>query len=91
MELDIPSLLAGYNDLKFTRSMTVPMQMDALPPEKRPEACLGCGACAAVCPQGIDIPAALSEFSALLASGPSWAEMCREREEAARRLREMNA
>ncbi|MBR3503948.1 MAG: aldo/keto reductase [Clostridia bacterium] len=90
MGLDIPLLLHGYNDLKFTRSMTVPMQMDALPPEKRPEACLGCGACAAVCPQGIDIPGALSEFAALLRSGPSWAEMCREREEAARRLKEMS-
>ena len=88
MGLDIPMLLHGYNDLKFTRSMTVPMQMDALPPEKRPQACIGCGACAAVCPQGIDIPGAMAEFAELLTSGPSWAEMCRQREEAARRRRE---
>ncbi len=88
MGLDIPMLLHGYNDLKFTRSMTVPMQMDALPPEKRPQACIGCGACAAVCPQGIDIPGTMSEFAELLTSGPSWAEMCRQREEAARRRRE---
>ena len=88
MGLDIPMLLHGYNDLKFTRSMTVPMKMDALPPEKRPQACIGCGACAAVCPQGIDIPGTMSEFAELLTSGPSWAEMCRQREEAARRRRE---
>lgn len=63
------------------------MQMEALPAEKRPESCIGCGACAAVCPQQIDIPAVMSEFSEMLANGPNWAELCRQREEAAERLR----
>ncbi len=88
MQLDIPMLIHAYNDLKFGSSMTVPMQMDALPEEKRPSACIGCGACAAVCPQKIDIPAALKEMADRIASMPSWAEMCREREEAARKLKE---
>ena len=88
MKLDIPMLIHAYNDLKFAGSMTVPMQMDALPEERRPSACIGCGACAAVCPQKIDIPAAMKELAARLASMPSWAEMCRQREEAARKLRE---
>ncbi len=88
MQLDIPMLIHAYNDLKFSGSMTVPMQMDALPEDKRPSACVACGACAAVCPQKIDIPAAMAEFAGKLASMPSWADMCREREEAARRLRE---
>ena len=88
MQLDIPMLIHAYNDLKFGGSMTVPMQMDALPEEKRPSACIGCGACAAVCPQKIDIPAALKEMADRIASMPSWAEMCREREEAARKLKE---
>ena len=88
MQLDIPMLIHAYNDLKFGSSMTVPMQMDALPEEKRPSACVGCGACAAVCPQKIDIPAALKEMADRIASMPSWAEMCREREEAARKLKE---
>lgn len=64
--------------------MTVPMQMDALPEDKKPSACIGCGACAAICPQKIDIPSAMTEFAALLASKPSWAEMCRQREEGAK-------
>ena len=63
------------------------MQMEALPAEKRPESCIGCGACAAVCPQQIDIPAVMSEFSEMLANGPNWAELCRQREEAAEKLR----
>ncbi|MDO4867273.1 MAG: aldo/keto reductase [Clostridia bacterium] len=88
MQLDIPMLIHAYNDLKFASSMTVPMQMDALPAEKLPSACLGCGACAAVCPQNIDIPKALSDLSDALAAMPKWAELCRQREEAARKLRE---
>ena len=44
----------------------------------------GCGACAAVCPQNIDIPAAMAELAETIAKMPSWAEMCRQREEAAR-------
>ncbi len=88
MQLDIPMLIHAYNDLKFAGSMTVPMQMDALPEDKRPAACIGCGACAAICPQKIDIPAAMKEFAGKLASMPSWADMCRQREEAARNLKE---
>lgn len=87
MGLDIPMLLAAYNDMKFQTAMAVPMQMDALPAEKRPESCISCGACAAVCPQQIDIPAVMSEFSEMLAAGPHWAEICRQREEAAEKLR----
>ena len=88
MGLDIPMLIHAYNDLKFAKSMTVPMQLDALPENKRPSACVACGSCAAICPQGIDIPGALAELSETLAGMPSWAEMCRQREEAARKLKE---
>lgn len=88
MELDIPMLLSSFNDLKFqTASFTVGMQMDSLPEDKRPHACIGCGACAAVCPQQIDIPEALKEFANMLDKAPSWAAICKEREEAAEKLR----
>ena len=87
MQLDIPMLIHAWNDLKFSGSMTVPMQMDALPEDKKPSACIGCGACAAICPQKIDIPTALSEFAERLSNTTSWAELCRQREEAARKLK----
>lgn len=87
MGLDIPMLIAAYNDMKFQVGFTVPMQMDALSDDKRPEACIGCGACASVCPQQIEIPEIMKEFSQLLADGPHWAELCRQREEAAEKLR----
>lgn len=87
MELDIPMLLAGYNDLKFQSGVTVGMQMDATPREKWPDNCIACGACTAVCPQQIDIPGVMKEFSELLAKAPNWREICRQREEEAERLR----
>ena len=88
MGLDIPMLIHAYNDIKYAYSFTVPMQMDALPEDKRPSACVSCGACAAICPQKIDIPAAMADLAGMLADRPSWAEICRQREEAARKLRE---
>ncbi|MCR5474106.1 MAG: aldo/keto reductase [Lachnospiraceae bacterium] len=87
-KLDIPMLLAGYNDLKFASAMTVKMQMDGTPADKWPDKCIGCGACAAVCPQHIDIPAVLKEFDQMLRTGPTWADMCREREEIAEKMRQ---
>ena len=87
MGLDIPMLIAAYNDAHFKQSNTVGMQMDALPADKRPSACIGCGACAAICPQKIDIPAAMADLAAILERTPHWADICKAREEAARRLR----
>ncbi len=88
MELDIPSLIYSYNDLKLGFSFTPIMKIESLPEGKRPADCLGCGACARACPQGIDIPSVLADFEALLGAHPSWEAICRERAEAARRLEE---
>ena len=69
MGLDIPKLLAAYNQKRAGASgdFIASMIVGSLPEDKRPDACIGCGACAAVCPQAIDIPAALADFAALLA------------------------
>ncbi len=80
-------LLHTYNDLKFSPTLTVAMRIEGLPEDKRPSACLSCGACASVCPQRIEIPELLKEFSQALAKTPKWADMCRQREEEATRLR----
>ena len=86
--LDIPMLIHAYNDAKFGGGSTVAMQFDALEEDKRPAACVKCGACAAICPQNIDIPAALEELAGILDRTPSWAQVCRQRDEAARKLKE---
>lgn len=52
MELDIPHLISLYNEHKFTGGgFIAPMALGALPADKQPSACIGCGSCAAVCPQ----------------------------------------
>ncbi len=61
--LDIPSLLALYNEHCFTEGgFIAPMAMRALPEEKRPAACIGCRSCEAVCPQQIKISEAMRDF-----------------------------
>ena len=65
--LDIPSLLALYNEHCFTEGgFLAPMALSALPEDKRPPACLGCRSCEAVCPQQIRISEAMADFTAKL-------------------------
>lgn len=63
-ELDIPELLALYNEHCFTEGgFIAPMALSSYPKEKLPSACIGCGSCQAVCPQQINIPEAMSDFA----------------------------
>ncbi len=88
MELDIPLLINAFNDAKLhPKSFTVPMMLDTLPKDKLPSACIGCGQCAMVCPQKIDIPQAMSDFSDLIPSLPNWTILCEERAAAAKAAR----
>ena len=82
--LDIPALLAVYNELRVSPSVNVAIRVEFLPEEKKPTACIACGKCARSCPQNIDIPGELKKLSQVLATIPSWAETCRQREAAAK-------
>ncbi len=61
--LDIPTLLALYNDTRFTNTIITQMAVDAMDEEKRPGACIGCKSCEAVCPQQLKIAQAMSDFT----------------------------
>lgn len=62
--LDIPALIALYNEHSFTGGgFLAPMALSALPPEKRPGACIGCRSCEAVCPQQIKIAEVMADFA----------------------------
>jgi hypothetical protein len=67
-ELDIPRLLELYNEHLSRPSFAfiAPMALGAMPTDKHPSACIGCGACTQVCPQQIDIPEALADFARLM-------------------------
>lgn len=86
-KLDIPKLIAYYNDLRFAASFNIGMAMDAIDKDHQPSACVKCGKCKQICPQHIDIPLAMEEFAAALSKLPSWADICKERAEAARKLK----
>lgn len=85
-EIDIPMMMNAYNDLQFDTSFTVSMQMDAVSEGQRAQDCIQCESCVQMCPQGIDIPTVLEDLAATLDKMPKWADLCREREEAAAKL-----
>ena len=65
--LDIPMLLDLYNEHSFTGGgFIAPMALSAVPEDKHPAACIGCGSCEQVCPQQIKIAQAMSNFTELL-------------------------
>lgn len=66
-ELDIPHLIALYNNMMAGgsgKNFIAPMALGALPEDKRPEACIACGSCEAVCPQQLSIAATMEDFAA---------------------------
>lgn len=63
-QLDIPSLLALYNEHNFSGGgFIAPMALMALPEDKKPSACVGCRSCEKVCPQQIKISEAMTVFT----------------------------
>ena len=67
MELDIPKIIELYNEHSYTGGgFLAPMAIGAMPDNKKPSACIGCGSCEAVCPQNIKISKMMSDFSAKL-------------------------
>ncbi|MBQ6065967.1 MAG: aldo/keto reductase [Clostridia bacterium] len=69
-ELDIPALIALYNEHKVTTEygfgFIAPMALSAYPEDKKPGACLGCRSCETVCPQQIGISEMMADFAAML-------------------------
>lgn len=86
MGLDIPLMMKTCSELRFAATTNTAMCLEGLPPEKQPAACIGCGACAQMCPQKIAIPQVMKELDSKLQTIPKWADICREREAAARKL-----
>ena len=78
-ELNIPFMLSIYNELKIQKAVATRIRIDSLPEEKQSTACIGCGLCAQNCPQKIDVPKELNNLSVILASMPTWAQVCEER------------
>lgn len=70
-KLDIPKLIAMYNEAKLNEAhslMLLGFTLGAMKEKDLPQSCIGCGKCAAQCPQGIEIPGIMKKFSELLKS-----------------------
>ena len=67
-KLDIPALIASYNEAAHEMSWYVEEYLDTLEDGKKPQACTACGACNPLCPQNIDIAETMSKFKDLLKS-----------------------
>ena len=65
MELEIPKIISAYNGVKNGDHMAR-FDPDTAGDAMDPRRCVGCGACASICPQGIDIPAIMKELPELL-------------------------
>ncbi len=68
-------------------SINPTMWVEALPADKQPSACISCGKCTKICPQGIDIPDVMGSLSQKLERLPKWRQICLEREETAKRVK----
>ncbi len=84
MGLDIPTLIRTYNELRVAPAVNAVMHIEFLPEDKKPSACIACGKCARICPQNINIPEVMKDLTRRIEKLPSWAEICRQREEAAK-------
>jgi predicted aldo/keto reductase-like oxidoreductase len=65
-QLDIPRLIALYNEQKMTPGGFITMMaIMALPEDKRPKACLHCHSCEGACPQNIKISDVMEDFASM--------------------------
>lgn len=78
-ELEIPKIIAAYNDLSLRVSFTPRMYIESLPEGKKPFDCLACGACEKQCPQKIKISEVMAKCSDILSKNPTWTQVCTER------------
>lgn len=65
--LNIPGLISMYNEgTSLDNPFLLSFALGAMSPEELPSACLACGDCMALCPQGIQIPDVLEVFDKMI-------------------------
>ena len=65
MDVNTGTLLAAYNDAKIGGAWQL-SSLNSLPEDKRPAACIGCGACTGHCPQTLKIPDYMREMAEMM-------------------------
>ena len=78
---------ATFSEEKPLSKQETELLLDIAEGMKNSIPCTACRYCCDSCPKGLDIPLMLKELSDTLAKLPKWADLCREREAAARKGR----
>jgi len=65
-QLDIPTLIAAYNEAVQNYSWYVEDVIYKLEKNKKPQSCINCGSCIPLCPRDIDIPDIMKKFSKII-------------------------
>ena len=61
--LNIPALLALYNEYRFSGDTSVAQELRNMPEGARPSACIACRRCEGICPQKIKVSEAMADFA----------------------------
>jgi hypothetical protein len=69
--LNIPALLKVYNQSRFEAGMSIVLAMERLGEGQDPANCISCGSCVKKCPQNINIPQTMADFTGVLAKLPA--------------------
>ncbi len=85
--IDIPRMLEFYNEMRIAPTTNITMRIDAIEESAQPKSCINCQSCVNICPQGINIPEHLADLVAISNKLPSWTQISKQREEAAKKLR----
>ena len=65
--LPIPDLFGEYNEIVYDDKTEIPRRaLRFYPEDKWPNNCIGCGECAKVCPQRIDIPGMMTKMAGMI-------------------------
>lgn len=85
--INIPFMLELLNEMRVSPSTNASMRIEFLPEDNKPSACIKCGSCVSICPQSIDVPKHLAQLTEYVNKLPSWAEISRQRAEAAAKIK----
>ncbi|MBQ4316887.1 MAG: aldo/keto reductase [Clostridia bacterium] len=86
-EINIPQMIEILNEMRVAPVTNASMRIEFLPESQKPSACINCGNCVHICPQNIDIPTHLKSLAEYVKNLPSWAEISRQREEIANKMK----
>ncbi|MBO5870540.1 MAG: 4Fe-4S dicluster domain-containing protein, partial [Clostridia bacterium] len=86
-EINIPQMIEILNEMRVAPVTNASMRIEFLPIENQPVSCINCGNCVHICPQNIDIPTHLKSLVEYVNNLPSWAEISRQREEIANKIK----